>query len=227
MLITIVSATPFEIQPTIDYLTEKGKVESPNLYVLEECKIRILITGVGMTLTALQLGLYLAKEQPNLLINAGVAGAFSKEVSLGDVVHVVSERFGDLGAEDKDGSFIDIHEMGLIKSNDAPFEEGVLLNKQADKFDFLPKVRGITINTVHGQSDSITAFKAKYTVDVETMEGVAFFLAALQTNTPFLAIRSISNYVEARNRDAWELGLAITKLNETLIGFINNFIDKN
>jgi len=53
-------------------------------------------------------------------------------------------------------------------------------------------------------------------VQVESMEGAAFFYACLMAEVPFLEIRSISNFVEPRNRDAWDLPLAIGNLNQVL-----------
>ena len=38
-----------------------------------------------------------------MIINAGIAGAFNRSLKIGDVVQVVSEQFGDLGVEEKDG----------------------------------------------------------------------------------------------------------------------------
>ena len=52
------------------------------------------------------------------------------------------------------------------------------------------------------------------------MEGAAFFLACLLSEVPFLEIRSISNFVEPRNREAWDLPLAIDNLNVALIELI-------
>ena len=227
MLITLVSATPFEIQPTFDFLSKLFEQEKNGLYTNGDIKVRVLITGVGLTLTAFQLGLYLAKESPSLLINAGVAGALNTNLKLGDVVQVVSEQFGDLGAEAADGQFLNIHELKLIDPDEAPFQEGRLINEVGQKFDFLPKAKGVTVNTVHGYESSIQQFKHRIKADVETMEGAAVFLACLQTETSFLAIRAISNFVEPRNRDHWELGLAIKNLNAVLRQVIDNFILKN
>jgi len=227
MLLTIVSATPFEIAPTLQYLQDNFEGKDIGIFQKDKLIVRTIITGVGMPLTALQLGLYLAKEQPDLLINAGVAGAFKKDLALGDVVNIVSDCFGDLGVEEADGSFTDLHKMGLINPDDAPFEKGILNNKNGDGFSFLPKATGVTINKVHGFTPSISAFEKQYKVDVETMEGAAVFLACLQTEVNFLAIRSISNYVESRNRSAWKLDLAIDNLNTTLKQIIEGFAQTN
>jgi futalosine hydrolase len=190
------------------------------LFQKEELEVTMLVTGVGMTLTALNLGSLFAKQRFDLAINAGIAGAYStSNLSIGEVVNVVSERFADLGVEEADGRFTDVHELGLLDANAAPFTNGELLNPSAG-FDFLPKAKGLTVNKVHGYQPSIDAILGKYQADVESMETAAFFLACLMATQPFLAIRSISNFVETRNRDAWDLPLAIKNLNDVLIDMV-------
>ncbi len=222
MLLTIVSATSFEIAPLIEYLKEHFDGLDIGLYKKDKLRVRTIITGVGMPLTAFQLGLYLSQEQPDLLINAGVAGAYNRTLELGTVVNIISDQFGDLGVQEADGNFTDIHQLGLIDPNDKPFENGVLNNKP-DTFSFLTQVKGITVNTVNGFEPAIEAITKKYNVDVETMESAAVFLACLQAKVDFLAIRAISNYVEKRNRAAWKLDLAIKQLNEVLIQMLGSW----
>ncbi len=45
------------------------------------------------------------------------------------------------------------------------------------------------------------------------MEGAAFFYACREAQVHYVQIRAVSNYVEKRNRDAWQIGLAIKNLN--------------
>ncbi len=47
---------------------------------------------------------------------------------------------------------------------------------------------------------------------MESMEGAAVFYAALRFNTPCVQIRAVSNFVEPRNRESWEIGKALTAL---------------
>jgi futalosine hydrolase len=53
------------------------------------------------------------------------------------------------------------------------------------------------------------------------MEGAAFFYACRQFNIPCLQIRAVSNYVEKRNRDNWDIPLAIKNLNNFAIELVN------
>lgn len=222
MKILFVSATPFEIAPLQQYLSANFWPVSDSFFQKEELEVQILVAGVGMTLTAFNLGGLFAKQRFDLAINAGIAGALNRQLQIGDVVNITSERFADLGVEEVDGRFTDIHELGLVDENASPFAEGELLNTDVG-FDFLPKAKGLTVNKVHGYPPSIDALRSKYEADVESMEGAAFFLACLLARQPFLQIRSISNYVEARNREAWDLPKAISNLNEVLIEMLKAF----
>ncbi|MEO1628009.1 MAG: futalosine hydrolase, partial [Bacteroidota bacterium] len=159
------------------------------------------------------------------VINAGIAGAFpGRGLSIGDVVNVGTERFGDLGAEQADGSFADVHEMELIAANQFPFQNGRLVNPGAENQGFLPLAHGLTINKVHGHAKSIESIRTKYDADIETMEGAAFFFACLQEQQSFLEIRAISNHVESRNKDNWDIPQSINNLNTTLLQMVESFL---
>ncbi len=215
MKILIISATTFEIQPTIDFFQEnKEKIN---------VALDFVVTGIGQVATTFHLMKALQGADFQMLINVGVAGAYDSKLNLGDVVNVVIEEFGDLGAEDNDGSFINFYENGLILSDDFPFMKGKMYNIFGSEFDFLPQVKGLTVNKVHGFLPSIERTKQYFQADVETMEGAAIFYTCLQSNINFLEIRAISNYVEARNRNNWQMPLAIANLNKVLIEMLCSF----
>ena len=224
MTILITAATPFEIEPLKKWLDQNFHLKR-NTYLKEKLQIQLLITGVGSTLTAFHLGTYLAHQKPQLAINAGVAGAFSQDLKIGDVVIVIADRFADLGVEEADGSFTDVHQMGLLPSDTPPFQNGILYNLSGLENDFLPKVNAITVNKVHGTAASIKQIECRYSPEIESMEGAAFFYACLQNEVQFLQIRSISNYVEPRNKDNWNLPLSIQNLNKVLIELIETLLE--
>jgi futalosine hydrolase len=210
MHILLVAATPFEIAPTLAWLEKKFQQPSEGIFKQGELVVQTLVTGVGSTATAFQLGAFFAKNRANWAINAGIAGSFDPEIGIGTVLQVISERFGDLGVEEADGRFTDVAELGFSSLS-------VLKNPQTS-IPQLPVCQGITVNKVHGSAVSIQKILEKYPdVQVESMEGAAFFYACLAAEVPFVEIRSISNRVEPRNRDAWNLPLAIQQLNEYLI----------
>jgi len=209
MKILIVSATRPEIAPIYQQfnLPDSDFVSTP--------EFDILITGVGMTATAFALGYHLSSKY-SLILNLGIAGSFDKSVELGSVLNIVSDELAELGAQDHH-QFISIESLGFGKSKFSAHHN--LLN---DNLTALPKVKGITVNTVHGNEESIAEIAGRLQPVTESMEGAAVFYAAEQLALPCLQVRSISNYVESRNKDAWKIGLAIKNLNEWALRFLTN-----
>lgn len=220
MKILIVYATPFEILPLKQYLGENNNSSESKTFSLKNNNITFLETGVGIPATIYALSVSKLKEF-DLIINAGIAGSLSRNIEIGQVFEINNDRFADLGVQEKNGTFTDIFELGLTDKNQPPFKNGWIINKNTANFNFLPKAFGITVNKVHGESESIEQIKNKYPkAQIESMEGASFaFYCALQ-NLNYIQIRSISNYVEPRNKKNWNIPVAIDNLNKVLIDLI-------
>ena len=78
----------------------------------------------------------------------------------------------------------------------------------------LKDVKGITVNTIHGNDISISKVIELYDPTIESMEGASFFAACDNNINNYLQIRAISNYVEKRDKSKWQMPLAIKNLNE-------------
>jgi futalosine hydrolase len=168
----------------------------------------ILVTGVGMVNTTFSLTKMLAsKELPSRIINVGIAGSFNQEIEIGQVVQVVKDSFSELGAEDN-GSFLKGDFMGLVLKDELTFES-------ESRFQDILQAIGITVNTIHGEEESIALAEQCFKPDVESMEGAAVAFVANQFGIQWIQIRSISNYVEPRNRDNWNIQLALENLTKT------------
>lgn len=217
MRILIVAATEPEIAPARDYYTRNASTKF---------NVDFLLTGVGMTATAYSLTKKLSRQKYDLAINAGVAGSFRPEIHPGDVVNVVSDSFADLGAEDGD-KFLSVFDLHLQSKDGFPFWNGKIKNDHAERYVVpgnLKSVKAITVNKVHGNSESINKIFVKFHPDIETMEGAAFFYVCTMEKIPFLQFRAISNMVEARNRGAWKMELAIENLSTVLRRFLDQLV---
>ena len=215
MRVLVVAATEAEVSPFVSAL---GRVAAAGQRVTRYQSaghdVDILITGVGMVATATWCSRVLSAERFDMALNLGVCGSFRPEIFPGSVVHVVSDRLAELGAEDGD-AFLTIQEMKLLGDDDFPFTSGRLLNVSPPVLGPLSSMRavsGITVNTVHGNEDSIARVTKRFSPDVESMEGAAFMYACLVHGVPFAQVRAVSNMVERRNRAAWKLGEAIANL---------------
>jgi futalosine hydrolase len=136
------------------------------------------------------------------------------------VVEIREEIFADLGAEDAQGNFLSLSELGLLSPSEYPFQNGLMVNPRT-ALPGLATVRGISVNKVHGFAPSIASTANRFQPQVESMEGAAFFYGCLMSRVPFLAIRSISNRVESRNRENWNIPLAVKNLN----AFLKNWLE--
>ncbi len=221
MNILVVTATPFELAPILAYLDDKAQKESFSRYTIGDHTIDLLVTGVGMVGCAFGLARYPHAESIELAIQFGVGGAIDRSINLGDIVEIYSDRFGDLGVEEKDGSFTDVFQLELKDPNLFPFVNGCILSDHTIKHTY-KKVKGITVNKVTGTQQSLDQLVYNNRdVQVESMEGAAFLLACRQMNIPCMQIRSISNYVETRNRASWKLEFAISELKTAFINVLN------
>lgn len=199
----VVAATKAELAFFYQHfnLPEGDFVESKNF--------DLLITGVGMVATAFALGKHLSHKY-DLVVNFGIAGCFDRDIALGTVLNITADTFAELGAENGD-EFISITDLGFGENH---------YNSKTQRKVGLPLAKGITMNCVTGSEKSIKSLIGRFNPTTESMEGAAVFYAAKQLNIDCLQIRSISNYVEPRNKDNWKIGLAVKNLNDWAIAFI-------
>ena len=179
--------------------------------------VEFLITGVGMVATAARTSRALARTRYDVALNVGVCGSFDRALPPGSVVHVVSDRIAELGAEDDD-AFLTLDELAL------PGEQVFVNASPPDSapLKLLPAVNGITVNTVHGSERSIAAVVRRFAPQVESMEGAAFMCACLMSGVPFAQVRAVSNIVEKRNREAWQMGEAIGTLGRASLNILRS-----
>lgn len=216
MRIIITAATISEWMPVFVNMNTLYTGESQRL------KVRFHQSGVGMLASAVSLTRLVSEEKPDLIIQAGIAGCFDSDMSLGKVVVVKEEILGDLGVEEE-GKWKDIFDLKLEKSNYHPFEKRKLPNPWLSTYNLLklPELTGITVNQISTQPTRIEQLKKKYGAAVESMEGAALHFICREANIPFIQIRAISNYVGERNKAHWKMKEAIEALNEVLVKYVD------
>jgi futalosine hydrolase len=119
-----------------------------------------------------------------------------------------------MGVEDN-GAFIPADEMNLVSSNDVQFST-------ESRIKDLPTAKGITVNRVHGSVESIERVVKQFNPDIESMEGAAVAYVCQQFGVPWVQIRAISNRVEPRNRNAWNIPLAIENLHNVVLNYLQH-----
>jgi len=202
MKILVVAATRAEILPSLPFLEERG--------------IPYLITGVGMVATTYALTKRLLEDAFDMVVQVGIGGILGRSARLGEVYQISADEIFGLGA-DNNGLFIPIEELGFGKRI---FKERL---PDGIQFPHTERAQGITVNNVHGSAGNIAQLQQKYrNLLIESMEGAAVFFVAEQVQIYCLQFRAISNYIEPRNRDTWEISLAIKNLNI----FLKKIVDR-
>ena len=203
MKITIAAATRFEIKEEW----------------LQTIKhdIQFLYTGVGILSSAVSLTQHVFQQKPNLIIQAGIAGAYYKGRRLGEVIVVKRECVGDMGVKENE-SWHDLFDFGFVQSDEPPYENRFLPNDEIGKYNVgkLEPVAGVTINQITTDESMIQTLKTMYYGDIETMEGASLHYVCRLYNVPFIQVRGISNYVGERDKRNWKVKEAIENINEAV-----------
>jgi futalosine hydrolase len=175
-----------------------------------------LFTGVGLLATTYELTRAVYQYRPTLLLQAGIAGALDEQLELASAVLVESDCIGDLGVVENQ-IFADLFRLGLAQKNETPYQETKLLNTHPFiSSSVLPSVNAVSVNEISTNPDRISYYQQVLGAQIESMEGAALHYVGLMEQIPFLQIRSVSNYIGERNKQAWKLQEAIESLNMEL-----------
>ncbi|PZF89245.1 futalosine hydrolase [Micromonospora deserti] len=150
------------------------------------------------------------------VVSAGVAGGFTGRVEVGGMVLGTRAVAADLGAESPEG-FIPVDELGmppeLLGGGTSIAADPELL---AALYAALPDATlgpVLTVNTVTGTAASTDALRRRHPEAVaEAMEGYGVAVAAMHAALPFVELRTVSNPIGPRDRDAWRIREALAAL---------------
>jgi futalosine hydrolase len=205
MQVLVIAATANEIQPFISANT----------------KADVLLCGVGVPSTIYHLQKRILQVEYDLVIQAGIAGAFDPNLKLAKVVFVKKDCFADLGFEEKQ-AYTPVFETLLADKNEEPFLDGWLVNDHpllgVSRIEVL---NAITVNKISDSKLQTQQYTGQFNADIESMEGAALHYVCLQEQIPFLQLRAISNYVGERDKSKWKMKEAIENLNTELVTLIN------
>ena len=138
--------------------------------------------GVGMAEAGANAAALIAEHRPHRVVLCGIAGACSKELKVGDVVQVISDRVGGL-------------------------PEAYGFEYSSCAVEGLPVVRSITVSRT-GDAQPM----AKDMPCIEQMEGAAVAAACKVLGvSEYYHLRAISNYVDD-SRSAWRISDAVEAL---------------
>ena len=171
-----------------------------------------LITGIGPVESAVRLSAYLAKsvDQYQGVMNLGVGGAYCRAsggANLLDICLAEREVLGDLGicsgdaVEPLRGESLEILDAFDLRSDLLLGAEAMLNSSKVD----YKRGTFVTVNCVSGSRQRGNLLGRQHQALCENMEGAAMARACQLFGLPLLELRCISNLVEDRNLQNWQV----------------------
>ncbi|MEP6615855.1 MAG: futalosine hydrolase [Ginsengibacter sp.] len=202
MKILLLAATKMEILPFLK--------RTPAEYGTHT--VEVLIGGIGIASTVFHLTDKLCHSRFDIVIQAGIAGSFTKKIKKGTVVVVARDAFAGPAIEEKD-------EYKILISPDKEGQSltnGLLNSNEILKQVQLPVVNALTTDILTDKKNKNKRLQKKFEASIESMEGAAMHYVCILRNVPFLQIRSISNMVGVRDKSKWNIKDAVKNLDKTL-----------
>lgn len=192
----------------------------------------VVAGGVGAAAVAAATAATLARAQYDgapydVVVSAGIGGAFPHAAQLGDLL--IAERIiaADLGAETPEG-FLSVDELGF-GTTAYPAVPLAPMKLEAVRGDLLTvnMVSGdlLTVNTVTGTAEQAARLRARHPGAVgEAMEGYGVAVAAAHFGLPVAEVRAVSNLIGPRDRGAWRIGEALATLTTAAAAIVEGLV---
>lgn len=190
-----------------------GKLRGRSVHLIEG--------GIGAVNTAQALTCALQMDSPAMVLQVGVGGGYpGASLHVGDVAFADEEIYGDLGVQ-TDAGWQSSEIIGIPVWHDG---NGDIFNRFRLDAKLVERAREIvvaesaepvvgafvTVQECSGTENLGVERENRFNAVCENMEGAAAAHVSTIYDVPFLEVRGISNLVESRNRDRWNLPLAST-----------------
>ena len=208
-------ATPMEfISCFPEYAGTADNITSDKLIELSENRGYACILGMGILSFSTNLTYLISSaKQQGIHFTAvyilGVCASYpGRGIDVLDVVRVDSESVGDMGYQEKDGSFF-------------PFPSTIRATAAEHAPTHLQKLKsavGLTVNCCTGTEEFALLRSKTFDADIENMEGAAGIAACMAHNMPVFEIRAVCNMATTRDRASWKFQEALSALRKTIFG---------
>ena len=178
------------------------------------------VTGVGIPETLFRLLPLAQRLRPRCILNIGIAGAYpGSGLTIGDVVRVEAELFGDIGFElPEDPGFrpVGSTDLGSIFYGE-PMRLSLRPEAEPGLSGITPQIGvGCTVNCCAGADVTGIRRNQQFGARIETMEGAAVALVGRMLDITVHEVRAISNIAARRDMRPENITLAIRRLHAYL-----------
>ena len=225
-LLIVLTATAYEQQRLRDSLqqvtTQRMGHRTWVRGVIGIRSVVLIETGIGVVNTAQALTVALQEVSPECVLQIGIGGAYlSSGLDKGDLALATEENYGDLGVITPAG-WSPADEIGIpILSADRnyyntyPVDPTLVARAQhilEQSGECVVQGPFITVQQCTGRKDIGNELAARFNAICENMEGAAAAHVCTLYAVPFLELRAISNLVEDRNKDAWDIPQSVQRV---------------
>lgn len=212
MIIGIIAAMDKEIKKYKEIFELKITNEKLNIYegTYQNKKIILCLSGIGKVNAAATTQYLIDTYQPNIIINSGCAGSLTEEVKVLDTIianYVTYHDFSPIRIMESC-----VPDNGLVKTDINIIEKLELILKENNiKYHIGGICSGDCFVTSSEMRDDIYTRTKCLAVD---MESTSIGHISKKNNTPFIIIRSISDFadgVEEQEEQAANISAIITK----------------
>ena len=193
----------------------------------------LIITGPGMVNTAQALTGFLEHERPSLVLQTGIAGVFPQSgLGVGDLAVAQSEKYLHTGIDTGDPEPAPLPfnllekdpktRSGLFTLDQKLADQTKHLIKKSLAGESLKVTAGpfITVSAITGNQETAGRIFNLFHPVMEAMEGAAAAQVCRLYGTSFVEIRGGSNQVGERDKNFWNIPLALNRLTKAVVSIL-------
>ena len=182
--------------------------------VLIEPSVDAAVAGVGAVDFSANLARFFYQKKYERAFLLGICGAYPNSgFQVGDVVRVDSEVIADMGAQGRDGHFIP---WNTLVSKDIRYRGASPRDLPLCLAD-VPEVAGGTVNCCTGTQYLGNRRESAFQIQVENMEGAAFFAMCKAFGVSGYQFRAVSNMASDRDESSWDIPKALSALKQSVL----------
>ena len=181
---------------------------------LIEPSVYASIAGVGVVDFSANLARFFSQKKYERAFLLGICGAYpNSELQVGDVVRVGTEVVADMGAQSREGHFIPWKTM----VSEETIYKGASSRDLPLRLAAIPEVAGGTVNCCTGTLYLGNRRESLFQIQVESMEGAAFFAVCKNFGVPGYQFRAVSNMASDRDESSWDIPRALSALKQSVL----------
>ena len=172
------------------------------------------VAGVGLVEFSANFARFLSQKKYERVFLLGICGAYPDSgFQVGDVVRVDTEVVADMGTQSKEGHFIP---WGTLVSKESIYRGASFHELPLCLLD-APGVAGGTVNCCTGTRYLGTRRETLFQIQVESMEGAAFFAVCKAFGVSGYQFRAVSNIATDRDESSWDIPKALAALKQFVL----------